>query len=450
MSSYLSVSVFHSCKPFKADVSIQSYQQEAKPILSTPNDTSESNALDPTPNKVHMRGLDNLTTKDIKEFAAEYFDSYKPLHIEWIDDYSANIVYETPDIALDALTAFAAVEVANVPQIPALQAIPAKAFPLHPQTRLEVRIAVLGDRKQAGARERSRFYLLNPEYDPAERRKRAGYQGGRKYRDRDDGGYRSQRYDDREQQKRERNTEFDASLYDDDEVAIAQRAERDNRRQDSSSGNESRGRESRKVHFRGAAGKELFPDLENRGGGRLRNRSASPLRDRDGDQKMIESRFAERRRLDTAASANRQKAQMMKAQLREADSPKELFPQKASFIHRRSDAFDAADETADLFANKMPVPFMDGSGDSRSRNSASLASRITRKVPDNDVGFSIRGAAKLSAAPIQTFSIKGAASGARVKELFPSSLGENAGKELFSERLEGRGRRRQKAEDLFY
>lgn len=145
------------------------------------------------------------------------------------------------------------------------------------------------------------------------------------------------------------------------------------------------------------------------------------------------------RREDDAASANRLKAQAIKAQLRNAGTTKELFPQKTGASHRRSDAFDAADETADLFANRMPVPFVDGSNDKRSRGSDS-----------NAQGFSIRGAAKASSSISQGFSIKGAASTPRVKELFPSTLGDNSGKELFSGRLEGRGRRRQKAEDLFY
>jgi hypothetical protein len=353
-------------------------------------------------------------------------------------------VYETAEIAEGALVAFAAVEIADVSQLPVLQTIPAKSFPLHLQTTLEVRLAVLGDRKQAGARERSRFYLFNPEYDPAERRKRNGYRGGNEYRDRDDGGYRSQRYDDREQRKRQDGDEeagFDANLYDDDETALAKRAARQSRR-DSSSGNDTRGRD-RRVRFRGAAGKELFPDRESdKERGRLRDRSASPLRDSDGDHDMEKSARAdrERRRQDNAASANRQKAQIIKAQQREAGS-KELFPSKTNINYRRSDAFDAADETADLFSSRMAVPFMDGNSDRRP-----LASRITSRNSSHEpTGFSIRGAA--STPPVQTFNIKGAA---KVKELFPSTLGDNAGKELFSERLEGRGRRRQKAEDLFY
>lgn len=379
--------------------------------------------------KVHLRGLDNLTTNDIKAFASEYFPSDKPSRVEWIDDTSANLVYDTADIAAAALASFAAVPVSDVTQIPVLQTIAAKAFPAHPETTLEVRLAVNGDRKQPGARERSRFYLLNPKYDPAERRKNGGHRGERTYRDRDDGGYRSQKYDDNEQRKRERNEEFDASLYDDDEDTREKRARRNSDRRSPTLGGESRGR-SQRVRFDGPTGKELFPDRNRRGSGRLRDRSASPLRDGDGDQDMRE--LERNKRQDDAARANRLKAQAIKAKLgdRSAGGVKELFPQKTG--HRRSSAFDAADETADLFANRMPVPFVDGGSDNR--DSETQAS-----------GFSIRGAAKAN--PTQSFNIKGAA---RVKELFPNTFGDNSGKELFAERLEGRGRRRQRAEDLFY
>ncbi|KAH9222771.1 hypothetical protein DL95DRAFT_518322 [Leptodontidium sp. 2 PMI_412] len=414
--------------------------QEPQPILNTPNDTTDSDAHELAPHKVHLRGLDNLTTKDIRAFASEYYEDHRPVHVEWIDDTSANIIYETADIAKAALVAFSAVEITDVSQIPLLQTISAKTFPLHPDTRLEVRLAVIGDRKQAGARERSRFYLFNPEHDPAERRKR-NPRGQRQYRDREDGGYRSQRYDDQEQQKRERDADFDASLYDDDEASRAKRSGGNHNRNNSSSGSE-----SRRVRFPRRE-KELFPERDARGSGRLRSRSASPVRDRDGDQDLIEDRIVERRRQNQAAAPNRLAAQAIKqAKLREPAAPKELFPGKSSPSHRRSHAFDAVDtnQAVELFS-RMPVPLTDGSGDSRSRG-GSLASRITRKGSEvESSGFSIRGTAMAPPAPV--FNIKGAA---RVKELFPSTLGDNSGKELFSERLEGRGRRRQKAEDLFY
>lgn len=137
--------------------------------------------------------------------------------------------------------------------------------------------------------------------------------------------------------------------------------------------------------------------------------------------------------------------------------------------HRRSDAFDAADETADLFATGMSVPFTDGAMDTRS-SSRNLADRITHAnssnfgrlkgsdtEPNADAlgnleggGFSIRGAAKQQDLG---FSIRGiaadSATGGSVKELFPGKSAGNAGKELFTEKLRGRGGRRNRAEDMF-
>jgi len=379
----------------------------------------------------------------VKAFAAEY-SSARIERIEWIDDSSLNLVYESSEIAAEALRAFSALEIPDISQLPILQLIPAKKFPLHPQSNLQLRIAVLGDRKQAGARDRSRYYLLNPQDDPTERQRR-----GRKYRDRDDGGYRSRRYDDREQRNRQKEAAdagFDASLYDDDEIALAARAaRRDERSGSGSSSGDFIGQGIRRQgRYRGeTARKELFPGRGTDSSGRLRDRSASPGRE--------DRRPAERpRNRDTAASENRLKAQLIKAQLREAGAKKELFPHKAGASHRRSSAFDAADETADLFASRMSVPFLDGGSDVRpTPKTASLASRITSKNSKKDSdGFSIRGAAKVSSG--NGFAIKGTATESSVKELFPSRTGGNSAKELFSERLDGRGARRQKAEDLFY
>jgi hypothetical protein len=77
---------------------------------------------------------------------------------------------------------------------------------------------------------------------------------------------------------------------------------------------------------------------------------------------------------------------------------------------------------------------------------AKLADRITPRPTDSGSAFSIRGLAT-KRAPEQGFAIKGTA--AHVRELFPDKAG-NAGKELFADRLDGRGRQRQKAEDLFH
>lgn len=128
---------------------------------------------------------------------------------------------------------------------------------------------------------------------------------------------------------------------------------------------------------------------------------------------------------------------------------KDLFPTKSSPNHHRSNAIDAADETADLFADRMAVPFVDGSQEARDapRNksvelfpaSGKGEGLNIRGAASQDQGMSIRGTAGLS--------IKGSAS---VKELFPSKYNGKSGKDLFSDKLEGRTIRRRKAEDMFY
>ena len=64
---------------------------------------------------MHLRGLDNLTTKDITAFANEY-STHKFEKVEWIDDTSANIIYATGEMALSALESF--VDVALTPPNP--------------------------------------------------------------------------------------------------------------------------------------------------------------------------------------------------------------------------------------------------------------------------------------------------------------------------------------------
>lgn len=416
----------------------------------------EPNAMQLIPNKIHLRGLDNLSSSDIEAFASEYFSHAKFDKVEWIDDTSANLPYGTHALALEALAAFADIDISNLSQMPPLQMIPAKTVPSHPEARLYVRLAVLGDKKQAGARERSRFYLFNPDHDPAERRQRGGYghRGERKYRDRDEGKHRD----------RHSGEPFDASLYDDDEITRAVRASKSHGSRGSKSSVSSGEYQSqgvRKARSSGRTVKELFPDRiarRHRDGGRFRDRSASPSRE-NAETSVLDRSKSRLRNAELSGTANRLQAQMIKARLKEANiEPKELFPQKSTINHRRSDAFDATDAAADLFAARMPVPFLDGSSDCPPTK-RDLISRITKPTlgdqgllggASNHNGFSIRGTADRQQ-PVG-ISIKGMALGPEtsVKELFPHKAGLNAGKELFSEKLEGRSGRRQRAEDTFY
>lgn len=293
-----------------------SMQPESSPQAVQQTVQADPEASEPAPNKVHIRGLDNLTTKDIKAFAEQYYSMEGFEKVEWIDDTSANLIYVDADTARQALNSFAAEDISGA-ELTILHSIPAKEYPGHPETRLEVRMATVGDRKQAGARDRSRFYLFNPEHDRHDRRSGGG-RGGRSYRDRDDGGgYRSNRYDDREDRRRQADSSFDASLYDDDEQSLAKRR---------TSSSEGRYADRR---GRAGAGKELFPErIQAAAGGRLdRDRSASPMRDEDGDTSMaFDAAEKERRRNrnDAGSKENRYKASLIKSTLREAAAPREL------------------------------------------------------------------------------------------------------------------------------
>lgn len=74
---------------------------------------------------------------------------------------------------------------------------------------------------------------------------------------------------------------------------------------------------------------------------------------------------------------------------------------------------------------------------------STITNNIADRITDPNNGINIRGIAEKRGAN-QGFSIKGAS----VKELFPEKFNSNAGKELFSEKPEGRGRRRQRADDF--
>ncbi|KAI9706264.1 MAG: hypothetical protein M1820_004839 [Bogoriella megaspora] len=409
--------------------------------------SSDPTIADPAPAKVHIRGLDELTTTDIKDYVAQYYPSDDFVRIEWIDDTSANVVYETPEAALGALSALSDLNAADVQTVNVLQPRKARPIPSHPDTALEVRQAFVTDIKKPRAHEASRFYLFNPEHDPRERQNRRG-QGGRNTGDR--GDYKRRRFDDRENARRLEGSGFNASMYDDDADV-----EQDNR--------DTRHGQRRRGHRAGRGRKEeLFTDRNAHG--RLRGRSASPLREsEDGRLGFKEERT--RQRSDTpprrrpadlttrnagkelfpdhgASTARRSPAigvkELFPHLLPAAESPRrprELFPHRTDKSnHRRSDALDA-DEQLEL-ANRI-------SGHSSNRRQLRSDEQTNGGADEADEGFSIRGHAQNSG-----FAIKGAAK-EFVKELFPLKTG-NAGKELFADKMKGRGAQRRKAEDMYF
>ena len=397
--------------------------------------------------------MDDLTTGDIKAYSVQHFPSDPPTRIEWIDDTSANIVYNTPNIGLTALERLS-LESSTSVQLTELR--PAKVPSTHLESVLHVRTALNSDQKRPRAYEASRFYMMHPEHDPREQRRR-----DRSHHS--NGDYHQRRYGDEENRRRRRKDReegFDASMYDDDNASLSRRGSLAS----SSEGRNRRAVDSYRPRRNGVSDsrdRSASPDQQNSDGPRRRNRTPPPsYRRRDPHPFPKENEGKELFPTISKQTSEKAGKDLFSDRLLTADSKKELFPHKANTVmHRRSDAFDAADETADLFASGMSVPFTDGPKRGAGKG---LASRITapskstygrlRKSDpeptedqEADSGLTIRGASRQD----QGFSIRGGAAGT-IKELFPSKTAGNTGKELFAEKLEGRGTRRTRAEDMFY
>ncbi|KAK9857322.1 Nucleotide-binding [Penicillium brevicompactum] len=401
-------------EPEPEPIQIQMEQAPASNLDTTVDPLTEEAVYE----KVHVRGVDEMTTENIKQFARDC-SGQEPVRVEWIDDTSANLIFTSAEVGLQALAALTQVtEEEDASSLPPLRLRSAKLFPSHPDSVLQVRSAVKSDRKQARAHEKSRFYLMHPEHDPRERL-RQEFKERRRDDDGGEGDYSRRRFDDREHRRRrdrDDSENFSADMYGDNVGS-------------GGSGRERRGR--------GHSQRELLPDAD-RASGRLRNRSASPGRD------TLEEELSKRESQDTGRRfrersprqpRRNQGRELLAAGSESTSGNRELFPNKttSSYIkkdliptkpsnHRRSDAFDASrvpDEGARI--------------------------RGAARASGEDQGFAIRGGAS------QGLSIKG--KGESVRELFPSKYGNdnsnNAGKELFNDTLEGRGGRRRRAEDMF-
>ncbi|KAF4451919.1 hypothetical protein F53441_5238 [Fusarium austroafricanum] len=351
------------------------------------------------PTKIHIKGVDTLHTSDIKAYVKTHFGDVD--RIEWIDDSSANLLFPSEPTARDAIVALSSVPVEDATALAIGETLPAKPVEGKPEISLQVRFAILSDKKEAGAALRSRYYLLHPEHDPEERRRR-NQDNRARYRDRD-GGY-QRGGDGRRRRASDDDVEtFEASMYDD-----APRPSR--RRRDSDT------EERPRSYARENQGKELFSGRRTQ-----RDRSASPRRDGDGDDLMGDR---------ASSSGNRAKARDLKDRISGNNNSKELFPTKKSikqFGGGNLDTLERAIGSARLKDEDRPkivsVPESRGNGSS----------------------FNIRGMANQQGSG-EGFAIKGSAA-ANARELFPTKLGgNNTGKELFGG---GRSKQRQKAEDLF-
>ena len=429
-----------------------------------------------TPHKLHIRGLDNLTTETLLAFVTDHLSSDSPSRVEWIDDTSANIIFSTPAIALKALEQLTHPSYHG--SLSELQLRPARQFSACPDSKLEVRLGLVTDQKRPRAYEASRFYMMHPEFDPRELRRKGRNRGERHNHNR------GRRYGQDEQRRRRRDDRdqgFEPTMYDDDAGALA------NRKQGSASR-----RVSASMHSTNSSDIASSEGDRRRFQGRGaysrthgRDRSASPRRD-DDDRAIGEPGRRDRRRTSPDAYNSRiwggnhrenfgkelfPPKQALKVAVNDIDKElfpnkhlaanlkKELFPSKAKqFHHRRSDAFDAADETADLFSKRLDFANVATSAKTmkmaepsygRLNSDTDLHSVILDTPLDN--GLNIRGVSKQQD---QGFSIRGIAADSTsvntLKELFPGKAVGNAGKELFVEKLQGRRSRRNKAEDMFY
>lgn len=419
-----------------------------------PNGSAQPDSQTMVLTKVHIRGVDVLNTDQIKAYAKEHLAAGNLKYVEWIDDTSANLVFTEESSAAEAIRALSSLEIADATQVAPLELLPAKAFSEKPDANLQIRFAVLSDKKIVGAAQYSRFYLLNPEYDPAERKR------NRNYRDRDgEYEYRNGRNNKRGGRREDSVEVYDASMYDDEDTTAAKKSppktwygdRRSRSRSRSRSPRSDRSDRNNDRYARANKGKELFGDSGNgsrRDGFRSsRNRSASPVRSVDGDLRMddeVEARRAGRRNREGARSIK----ERLSATSSRNNSSRELFPgnKKELFPSKRMDATEGSNAMMDKVGGNAHVERISTQlSDRISHPSATTARTTTSTDNSNGGGFSIRGMANQQPTG-QGLSIKGQAS---AKELFPDKLG-NAGKELFSEKLANRIRRpRQRAEDTW-
>jgi hypothetical protein len=460
---------------------------------------TEDPALEPQWNKVHIRGVDDFHTNDILSFAHDHFVHNRDdidVHVQWIDDTAANICFRDSETAKQAHLAFLNTpitqeELENSP----FQLRTAKPLTTRPGSMLVVRVAQAQDRKQRGARDASRYYLLHPGEDPTEKPRRdfANGRGGRE----DNGDYRRRRFDDREHRRRRDNDhdaggqDFSANMYDDAPAAetdtssargrdLFSRITKGRKRSaspgartrnsdeiDISDSDDDRPRRNRNYRDRSDraqqsnAGKELFSSQpstkKGAGGGGMRSDrldlfpskpTSAPANNTDTamtiDQTRPRNQDAANQRAN-AAAARRLKADLMNAT---QTSPRSN--------HRRTHAMDAKndEDLAERFSRKSisidsTKSFKNGNGNAGVELFPSSSSH------SNGGGLSVRGAAAANGGG-GGFSIKGSGGisikgRAEVKELFPSQYdrnGRNEGKELFDAPVRQRQQRRQ-ARDLF-
>ncbi|KAK5957396.1 hypothetical protein OHC33_001770 [Knufia fluminis] len=426
----------------------------------------EDPAQEPQWEKVHISGVDDLSTDNIRTFASDYFTEADP-YVQWVDDTSANLVYKDKSLAKKALLEFVMHPITeqDVTDHPFVLRT-AKPLVINPGAMLQVRIAMVGDRKKKGAKDASRYYLMHPEADPAERARRVG-RG-------ESGDYKRRRFDDREHRRRrhqddnaDATNDFEASMYDD--APAKKKTTTRGRGQDLFSRVDRRHRSASPVANGDAiaisdSDSESGPRRQRRNG--YRNRDSPPPRRRNNtgrelfeisshstprssglrsDDPSIFTRISKSlqsepkdRTMTTSYETNQGVARQLRADLKAAQN------NSPARSHRRAHALDSRleEDLAERFGRKSLS--LDSTKSIREQTVNSGKELFDRDV---NTGFSIKGSAN------QGMSIKGRAGD--VKELFPDRFstgnggrGGNRGKELFDQPVRARGPR-QRAGDLF-
>ncbi|KAL8707302.1 MAG: hypothetical protein Q9220_007645 [cf. Caloplaca sp. 1 TL-2023] len=434
--------------------------QSINPDTAIPDMTNSPQNQPIISHKIHVRGVDDLTTDDLKVFAAEHHPVDAPIRYEWIDDTSVNMVFETPAAANRALESFS-LSLAGLEnkRLLNVQSRPVKTLCTRPTSRLHARIAFSTDVKNPRAYEASRFYLMHPEHDPRGRVSKDGTGRG-DHQKRRDGDHRKSR---RRLQDKYRG--YTSTIYDDSTTSQMDER-RENRPGSSSAGSYDSGVHSGRSRRRvpqGVPEDDLYRPVDDKMCNSERHRSASP-----GHRIMKGPNV--RQRTPPPARRNRElfpaKMPALISHQSGKEIPpnrnvaatlkKELFPSKTNG-HRRSDAFDAADETADLFAASMDfseraLP-VSGTATKPTLSDGRLRSTDPQPLYDAsdtvvDAGLIIRGVSKQQSMGVAIRGTAGSSHAGTIRELFPMKVG-NSSKELFSERLQGRGQRRNRAEDMF-
>ncbi|ODV73450.1 NCBP3 domain-containing protein CYBJADRAFT_167499 [Cyberlindnera jadinii NRRL Y-1542] len=143
------------------------------------------------PNSLFLRGVDNLSEKDIKSYVKRYVSDH--FKFEWINDSSLNIVFEENEQASNALKSLSQ---DTSPELDNSNERLAHQFdPMQKDVEFWTRVSKIGDKKIKHASQYSRYYLLNPDEEKKYKMKR---NLEKRYRDREPLGRRARMLSDEE------------------------------------------------------------------------------------------------------------------------------------------------------------------------------------------------------------------------------------------------------------